>query len=189
MRGEPVVVAPHEIYSDATLLWAKLALLPAAYAATALSALKGAELPPKRLAANAYSDTSYIPLLPLAFALDWWKTLYWLARRMTPDAPGASPQPGGGADPGDVAVGIGPWTLPAFVTLLRQILSPAAVAAANSTSKDVDGPTAPPAPGERLTAAFSAFASQAWRTAQTGFDPGHIARPAGGARRRWRAKS
>lgn len=87
VRGSAICLIGHEAYGDTTILAAKLALMPMAYAATAWSTVldmgrdKASMLP-----ADAYSPANAASALPLAFALDWWKTATWLAKRLAHDA-------------------------------------------------------------------------------------------------------
>jgi len=173
LLGEPITTAAHEIYSDAHFLAVKLALLPFAYAATALSAQMdpGPPLKNGEMAANAYSPKTYSLLLPLAFTLDWWKTAYWLARRLTPSKSGLGASPPGGVD--------------GFIDYMSEVAAQA-----------IEAVTAPPGPegafkpGERFAKALSAFTDQAWRTARTAFpQTADSAHPSGEPRRRWRAKA
>jgi hypothetical protein len=108
LTGGPITLAPHEVFSDATLLAAKLALLPVAYGASAWSALLGR--PEEHAAAiagkeMAYPFSTYALLLPFNYAIDWWRTAYWLVRSLRLAAGGAYPVEG--VDPCDTPVGLG----------------------------------------------------------------------------------
>jgi predicted NAD/FAD-dependent oxidoreductase len=160
LRGEPITVARHEVYSDATFLAAKLLCMPFAYAATAWSGLlstaagrRQGPLPPKK-----YSPATYSLLLPLAFTMDWWKTLYWLARRLA--------APGGGEDDDEISVG------PARA--LAELGVDAAAAGAEKAHPGFAG-------------ALAAFGLQAVRTAQAAATSAR-GEPAAGHRRAWRVK-
>jgi len=98
MAAAPIKLAPHKVFTDATFLAAKLALLPFAYGAAAWSAARGgANGSDDRTA--AYSPGNYVLLLPYQYVVDWWKTAYWLARGLT--------GPIEGVDPADVPIGFG----------------------------------------------------------------------------------
>jgi predicted NAD/FAD-dependent oxidoreductase len=106
MPDTPIALAPHRVYSDATFLAAKLALLPAAYSAAALSAFR--EALTNRTAKGGYLP-AYVPaaraiLLPLDYTVDWWRTAYWLARSLSLGAKEGSVE---GVDPADTAIGFG----------------------------------------------------------------------------------
>ena len=170
--GKPIPMAEHEIYSDAHFLAVKLALLPFAYGASALSAHMDPGPAEKNgvLPRNAYKPSTYSLLLPIAFTLDWWKTAYWLARRLTPGA--SQGEPGSEGRTG----------LMAF--------------AREMTGSIIGAVAAPPTPegefkpGERIGKALNAFTGQAWRTAQAAFpQTADTAHPPGEPRRRWRVKA
>ena len=115
-------------------------------------------------------------LLPLAFTLDWWKTAYWLTRRVLPDATGAA------APDDDTAP---PDLLGDFQKALHQTLE----ALKPKAPSFAPGDAAPPA---KLGAALTAFLDQAWRTAQAAYavaQPDSPAPESGSYKRRWRAKS
>ncbi|HEY7853340.1 MAG TPA: FAD-dependent oxidoreductase, partial [Caulobacteraceae bacterium] len=179
MRGDPITLVKHEVYSDASLLAAKLLMLPLAYAASAWSAAFD-DKPPKTgpAAANSYAPSTYSILLPLAFTLDWWKTAYWLARK---SLPGGDGEAAGGAmetdiSPADFLVSLATRASGAASEFVHHLASPAAS----------DPKTATPS----VPAALATLAAQAWKTAQAAYV---TARP--GAtdgephRRRWRAKT
>lgn len=98
MAAKPIELVPHKVLTDATLLAAKLALLPFAYGASAWSAARGA-LDGTTYAAEAYSPSKHVLLLPFEYASDWWKTAYWLARSLN--------SPVEGVDAADTPIGIG----------------------------------------------------------------------------------
>jgi hypothetical protein len=101
MAAKPIELVPHKVFTDATFLAAKLALLPSAYGAAAwsaaLGALSGAEAP--------YSPGKYALLLPYNYVVDWWKTAYGLARSLS--IAGVK-----GVDPADIAMGLGRKNIP-----------------------------------------------------------------------------
>ncbi|MGH7024804.1 MAG: FAD-dependent oxidoreductase [Caulobacteraceae bacterium] len=113
MGADEIRPAPHEIHSNATLLAAKLALLPAAYAASVASRVLSAadKLRTRGYRSEAYSPIAYTPLLALDYANDWWRTAYWLARALTHPEEDSHEGHGGhgvaGVDHGDRATVIG----------------------------------------------------------------------------------
>ncbi|HZZ34355.1 MAG TPA: FAD-dependent oxidoreductase, partial [Caulobacteraceae bacterium] len=194
-RGEPVTIADHHIYSDAAFLAAKLLLLPLAYASTAWSAITDREtiLQKGPQPTDAYSPVTYTPLLPLAFALDWWKTVYWLGRHIAAgetvqghDELGAFSH----AEPQAGRIAMAPGAVRAVMTpggaepaAARSAGDHAAIGRAGAlvglgvstlmTAADVLQtlasrlPTGGEAAGSsNLASALSAFSDQAWRTAQ-----------------------
>ena len=188
-RGEPIILASHEVYSTKMLLAAKLALLPFAYGATAWSAaLDAGSKKESDLPADAYSPTTAVVALPLTFALDWWKTAYWLAKNVVADAAaGAGPPTGETLSSASSALAdLGAQALSAVGDLLQDISS-------RQPSRGETSAESPPS-GSGLAAAFSAFAGQALQTAQAAFaatrsagpDPAQASTP---HQRRWRAKS
>jgi hypothetical protein len=197
LRGDPIVPAKHEIYSDAVFLAMKLALLPFAYAATAWAAVvdekpliartdadtKAAASAPmskttasgpapkatvsapmsKAAPQNSYSPLTYSLLLPVAFTLDWWKTVYWLVRKLDPETPG-------GDSDADATIGLIGWT---------RTLTQAAIDYVNNPEADAK---------PDLAGSLEYFTRQAARTVRAGvtgaiklYDPETY-------RRRWRAK-
>ena len=184
------MIACHEVYSAKMLLAAKLALLPFAYGATAWSAaLDAGSRRESDLPADAYSPTTAVVTLPLTFALDWWKTAYWLAKNVVADAAA-----GEGAPTSETLVStssaladLGAQALAAFGDLLQDISS-------RQPSRGEASPAGAAPPGPGLVAAFSAFAGQAIQTAQAAYaatrsagpDPAQASTP---HQRRWRAKS
>lgn len=190
MRGAPVTIDKHQVYSDAAFQAAKLALLPLAYAATAWSALT----PDKRqrpLPKDAYEPSSYALLLPLAFSLDWWKTLYWLAKSLAPGPAGDDPDnPDTDADDAPATGPAAPGASAAaaseaFAGLTAKALN-AAGGALQALAKRLPSRDEPPT---RLATALFAFSDQAWRTlhvAAAQFSPPAGSR--GSYQRRWRVK-
>ena len=188
MRGAPVTIDKHQVHSDTAFQAAKLALLPFAYAATAWSALTG----DKRLGPlpkDAYEPSSYALLLPLAFTLDWWKTLYWLARSLAPGPDAGDPDdPDADADALLAAAArgtLGAAPSEALAKLTAKTLNAAGGAlqalAARLPSRDE--------PPTKLAAALSAFSDQAWRTLHVA--AAQLSAPVAGRRsyqRRWRVK-
>lgn len=85
IRGEPITLAEDKAFGSATLLAAKLALLPAAYGASAWAAWDESKAGrPDGFTARSGSE-NYPLLLPFAFALDWAKTAYSLALEVAPE--------------------------------------------------------------------------------------------------------
>jgi hypothetical protein len=171
LHGAAITTTGHVVYSDVSFLAAKLALLPFAYAATAASAYvdKPPTEPDGALPYNVYSPRTYSILLPLAFSLDWWKTAYWLARKMTT---GETAEDDEVTRPVDVAGMIGE-----AMTLAREALSGFGPAS--------PGEPARAASPNRLGEALATFTEQAVRTVQAAY-----ASPQGAEayRRRWRMK-
>lgn len=170
MRGPPITLAPEAIDGSAKLLAAKLALLPSAYAASAWAALTD---PTGRNDAAAGATDPL--LLPLSFALDWWKTAYALARTITPDATATATA----------------TAAPASQTIARTARSALDTAAdalhAFAARQPGRGDTRPPS---ELATTFAAFAGAAWRAAETALTRPDPARPdpTSPAKRRWRVK-
>ena len=106
MAQTPITLTPHKVFSDATFLAAKLALLPVAYAASAWSAVQSTVAGRKSGAdaVAAYSRGRYALLLPLNFAMDWWRTAYWLDRSLRKGAHEGGVE---GVDAADTPVGLG----------------------------------------------------------------------------------
>ena len=185
MRGAPIVVVGHETYDDTQLLAAKLALLPFAYAATAWAALSdNGEPKADRLPADAYSSLAALSDLPLAFALDWWKTANWLARKVARDVGkldgGNGQTAGAGALNTDAAVRLGASALEKLGDALQ----------AFSEQQPSRGE---PRKGSEFVGAFSHYSSQLRNAARAAFEAaqtaGDTASPGGEPyRRRWRAK-
>jgi predicted NAD/FAD-dependent oxidoreductase len=171
-RGDPITLVKHEVYSDASLLAAKLAMLPLAYAACAWSGFAESAKPSASAApANSYSPATYSLLLPLAFSLDWWKTSYWLVRKSLPggESPSDADSLETGIEPGDVLAGLAAKAVAAAGEFFQHLASPP--------------PAAPAQPS--VPAALAALTAQAWRTAQAAASQAASAAP---YRRRWRAK-
>jgi hypothetical protein len=183
---QPVVTLRHKVDPEAVLLAAKLALLPVAYAATAWS--NALESSPEKIAQdgplkpNQYLPSTYSLVLPLAFALDWWKTAYWLGRKAFPGMEGTG-EPDQNAPSYDFF-----GDLEKIAGQISQALQP--------KTAPIEAPAEPPPP-PKLGPAFAAFVDQAWRTAQVGYTaaqkragmPEPDPPPPGPYRRRWRAKS
>jgi hypothetical protein len=106
MTADPIKLAPHKVFSDATFLAAKLALLPFAYGASAWSALRGVQQAPQQPGAGppAYAPDKRALLLPLDYTVDWWRTVYWLLRALQKGARDGTID---GVDPADTPVGLG----------------------------------------------------------------------------------
>jgi hypothetical protein len=164
--------------------------LPLAYAATAWSALT----PDKRqrpLPKDAYEPSSYALLLPLAFSLDWWKTLYWLAKSLAPGPAGDDPDnPDTDADDAPATGPAAPGASAAaaseaFAGLTAKALN-AAGGALQALAKRLPSRDEPPT---RLATALFAFSDQAWRTLHVA--AAQLSPPAGSRgsyQRRWRVK-
>ena len=125
MAQAPIALTPHKVFSDATFLAAKLALLPVAYAASAWSAVEAAVAGRKANAdaVAAYSRGRYALLLPLNFAVDWWRTAYWLDRSLRKSAHESGVE---GVDAADTPVGLGVKGLWASAPTLKTASAPAA---------------------------------------------------------------
>ena len=196
MRGEPIGLDRHGVASDARFQAAKLALLPAAYAATAWTAFTGEDSPLRLGLAptpnDAYSPASDALLLPLAFTLDWWKTLYWLVRDLTTRPQiGAGPVGDGASDAptlltseadGARARSSAPETLAALggkaLMAAGDLLQ--ALAERLPSREDAGAPS-------NFAQALSTFSDQAWCTLQAAAS--RAPDPAPGAyQRRWRVK-
>ncbi|QUD89364.1 FAD-dependent oxidoreductase [Phenylobacterium montanum] len=106
MAADPIALAPHKVLSDATFLAAKLALLPLAYGASAWSAFSGGQAAPPSADGSppAYSPGKRALLLPFDYAVDWWRTVYWLQRALLKGAKDGSVE---GVDPADAPMGLG----------------------------------------------------------------------------------
>ncbi|MFZ1744208.1 MAG: FAD-dependent oxidoreductase, partial [Pontixanthobacter sp.] len=77
MRGKPITIVKHTTYGDTALRAAKLALMPFAYAAKALTRLKQDDSEAQLGGLGNALQSDDIALLPMQFALDWWTTAYW----------------------------------------------------------------------------------------------------------------
>lgn len=164
MRGPPISLAPEAIDGSAKLLAAKLALLPSAYAASAWAALTD----PASNNDAAASATDPL-LLPLSFALDWWKTAYALARTVAPDASSGTTVSESIAHTARAALDTAAGTLDAF--------------AARQPGR---GDSEPPS---ELATTFAAFAGAAMRAAKAALTRAETPRdPTGAYKRRWRVK-
>ena len=179
LRGEPIVPARHEIYSDSVFLALKLGMLPFAYACTAWAAavdeqpLIGRSHSPdtKRAPAmkaapqNSYSPLTYSLLLPVAFTLDWWKKAYWLTPKLLP-VPGAPAND-------DITIGLVGYA---------EGMAKAAVDCLNSPPVDASGAKT------NLGKAIAGFAHALGRTAQAGIAAGAELYDPANYRRFWRKK-
>ena len=86
MRGAPIAMTGHRLYSTTTFRAAKLALLPSAYLAVAWTAYLQDQKTRKDDGARSdgqYRLSEYALVLPLQFSLDWLKSAYWLARSLS----------------------------------------------------------------------------------------------------------
>jgi len=189
LRGAPITTVSHEVYSNTTFIAAKLALLPLAYAATAWSAgLDIGRDKPGPLPADAYSPATAVFSLPLAFALDWWKTAYWLTRNVVADAAKSGGAAKDAADPqgGDTVVPMTDALMNLGVQALDMLGDGLQALAERQPSRGD-----PEAATSALPSALSAFTSQLLQTLRavadrpTGSDP---ASPEDPHQRRWRAK-
>jgi hypothetical protein len=184
--GEPITIVEHDLYSNGMLLAAKLALLPFAYSATAWSLLTdGRQQSELALPKDAYAPASYAMVLPMAFALDWWKTVYWLIKNFIPSPPGLGDMSGDHIErlPGEPALAPPNPPTPG---------GPAAHALAAAGDALHALAARLPSRGEtnsKLGAALQTFTDQAWRTAGAvaGMLPSLRPEPSG-YRRRWRIK-
>ncbi|QUD89365.1 NAD(P)/FAD-dependent oxidoreductase [Phenylobacterium montanum] len=187
-RGEPITLVGHETYGDTTFLAAKLALLPFAYAATAWSALSdNGRHDSAMLPADAYSPSTAVAALPLAFALDWWKTAYWLGRKVVRDIgklEGAAMTTAGAqaAKPAssDAALQFGSAALNRLGDALQAL----------SEQQPTRGE---PRSGSQFASSLSGFTTQLLKTARAAYEAAQTAAQQGAPpdephRRRWRAK-
>jgi hypothetical protein len=201
MRGAPIALDKHEVASDARFQAAKLALLPAAYAATAWTAFTGEDSPLRRgfapMPNDAYSPASYALMLPLAFTLDWWKTLYWLVRDLSArPSGGGGPPDGAGANDGPIVLtseagATGERARPSAPETLAALAGKALMAAGEALMALAERlPTREdPAAPSNLASALQSFSDQAWRTLQAAASRAPGPDPAPGAyQRRWRVK-
>lgn len=87
LRGAPVVMKGHKVYSTATFRAAKLALLPFAYGALVWSARNQAKRLEEEgnapMGSAQYTLSEYVALVPMLYTLDWVKTAYWLVRSLS----------------------------------------------------------------------------------------------------------
>ena len=97
-RGTQIEMTPHTVYSISSLRAAKLLLLPLAYGAVFWAARNQRQRMEDSgdtdIGQNQYTLSEYSLVLPMQFALDWWKSAYWLARSLVPgdnetDMPGS----------------------------------------------------------------------------------------------------
>jgi hypothetical protein len=189
LRGAPITPVKHEVYSATTFIAAKLALLPFAYAATAWSAaLDAGRDKPGPLPADAYSPATAVFSLPLAFALDWWKTAYWLTKNVVADTAKSDGAKKGAADPAD-ADAVVPMTdaLTQLGVQALDMLGDGLQALAERQPSRGDAGAAASA----LPSALSAFTGQLLQTLRAVADrpAGPEQAPPGGPhQRRWRAK-
>jgi hypothetical protein len=171
MRGPPVTLAEDRSFGSATLLAAKLALLPAAYGASAWAAWDEARsVRPQGFTARSGSE-NYPLLLPFAYALDWAKTAYSLALEVAPEVREIKA--------GDV-VGLGAKAGKAGLLAVADVLD--AVAARQPGRGE-------PAASSELATAFSNFVAAGVRAAEKAVTS-RAPRPAPLApyKRRWRVK-
>jgi hypothetical protein len=171
MRGEVITLAADKVFGSATLLAAKLALLPAAYGASAWAAWNEAKDGPRPGFTARSGSENYPLLLPLAFATDWAKTAYSLALEVAPEVREMNA--------GDV-VGLG--TRAGKVGLLAAADLLDAVAARQPKRGEAAEPS-------ELSTAFSNLIGAAVRAAEKAIDS-RSPRPAPDApyKRRWRVK-
>jgi hypothetical protein len=171
MRGSQITLAEDKAFGSATLLAAKLMLLPAAYGASAWAAWQEARAQPSEGFTARSGSENYPLLLPLAYALDWAKTAYSLALEVAPEVREMKA--------GDV-VGLGTKAGKAGLLAAADLLD--AVAARQPKR----GETAEPS---ELASAFSNFVGAAVRAAEkaiTARSPRPD--PQGPYKRRWRVK-
>ena len=84
--GTAIECAPHQVYDNASLRLAYLALLPVAYGAFAKVAFdqwRSLRDQGKTVGRDGqYLLIDYLALVPLQFAIDWWKAAYWFSRSL-----------------------------------------------------------------------------------------------------------
>ena len=196
-RGALIEMVPHEVWSTAAFLAAKLALLPFAYAASAWSAAidPASKISESELPADTYSPMTATLVLPGAFAMDWWKTAYWLAKAVLYNQPEADTDQLGGKAGGEAGAGVGPTDddVPpeSLAALGAKALSTAADflhAIASRAAAEVPG-----AGGADAPARLAATAKGVWSRIQSRYEAnpadGAAARPGPGRyQRRWRVK-
>nr|WP_310522257.1 FAD-dependent oxidoreductase [Polymorphobacter sp.] len=87
-RGAQIEMTPHTVYSTSSLRAAKLLLLPLAYGAVFWAARdqrqRMEDSGATNIGQNQYTLSEYSLVLPMQFALDWWKSAYWLGRSFIP---------------------------------------------------------------------------------------------------------
>jgi hypothetical protein len=192
LRGDPITLVEHDVYSNGAMLAAKLALLPLAYAATAWSAFLDdrEQLKKGPLPKDAYSPLSYTLVLPQAFALDWWKTFYWLVRNLMPSS-GLGDTSGDHlirlpGEPGSSRASKQAGRRDTLETVAAQALDVAGDAL-HAFSKRLPSRGQS---GSKLGEALAGFTEQAWRAAAAAADLLPAASSdAAGYVRRWRRKS
>ncbi|HEY1447107.1 MAG TPA: FAD-dependent oxidoreductase, partial [Caulobacteraceae bacterium] len=179
LRGKPIVPVPHQVYSDTVFLAIKLALLPFAYSCTAWAAAVDEKPLIGRVPAsadqrapmmkakpeNSYSPLTYSLLLPVAYTLDWWKTAYWLTRKLLPDPQAPATD--------DATIGLVGYAEGMAGAALDYLKSPPGNAGGAKTN---------------LGKALAGFAHQLGRTAQVGFSVGAELYDPANYRRFWRKK-
>ncbi|PZN94906.1 MAG: hypothetical protein DCF31_08085 [Alphaproteobacteria bacterium] len=164
MRGEPITLAVEQLDGGAKLLAAKLALLPAAYGASAWAALSESLANP---GGERPGTENYPLLLPLSYTLDWWKTAYSLALQLAPELKSAS------------LADAGKTTLLKAADLLQDF------------ARRQPGRGDPRPPPSELATTFSAFAGAAMRAAEAALTKaarGKPPAPDAPYKRRWRVK-
>jgi hypothetical protein len=171
MRGSEITLAEDKSFGSATLLAAKLMLLPAAYGASAWAAWQESKAQTSEGFTARSGSENYPLLLPLAYALDWAKTAYSLALEVAPEVREMK---------ADDVVALGTKAGKAGLLAAADLLD--AVAARQPKR----GETAEPS---ELASAFSNFVGAAVRAAEkaiTARSPRPD--PQGPYKRRWRVK-
>jgi hypothetical protein len=171
MRGDPITLAEDKAFGSATLLAAKLALLPAAYGASAWAAWDEAKAGRPQGFTERSGSENYPLLLPLGFALDWAKTAYSLALEVAPAVREMK---------ADDVIGLGARTGRAGLMAVADVLD--SVAARQPGRGEAAEPS-------ELATAFSNFVGAAVRAAEkavTSRSPRPD--PQGPYKRRWRVK-
>jgi phytoene dehydrogenase-like protein len=179
--GKPIEPAGHEVYSAATLLAAKLVLMPLAYGATAWSDM----IAQRQIDRDGSSPLvtaapgTYTLMLPLAYAMDWCKTAYWLLRSL--------PKPNDSASGAASVDGVAPTdqAIDPAAELLMVASRALKVVAARLPGKDDPQVAAG-------VSAISALAGKAWESIKTAYGqqqaPVEPPDPSAPYQRRWRPK-
>ena len=106
-RGAAIEIRKHSTYGDTALRAAKLALMPFAYAAKAVTLLDPADksASPLKLIGNAL-QSEHAALLPMQFAVDWWTTAYWFWHAaLSPDEGDTPDGPSNHSDDAEIGLG------------------------------------------------------------------------------------
>lgn len=176
-RGAPIALKAEPEFSETTLLAARLAALPAAYAAAAWSLLSGSRPPLGPIEAAVHDrPTDPLPVLPLAFAEAWWSTALALFQRVAPET----------SERLNTAThDVGHAGTAAITAVGSRLLDAAGdLLSAFAASQPGRGGETPTSPTTGLGGAFAELAS----AVATRLNPASGTAP-DGWRRRWRAKS